>query len=133
MTCAHEDLIAFCPHGCPEGTYDSDTNVCSSCKEPVCPTWNCAYCDEQIGEGFERPKTETVAEPCERTIPPHFRSTILTDTGEVCVECGGEGRIQHNEPDHPITAPTYTDCPKCSTPDLAHESSADWIRRMAHS
>lgn len=33
-----------------------------------------------------------------------------------CPDCGGTGRIQHNEPDHPTTAPTYTDCPTCSDP-----------------
>ena len=127
--CKHEDLIAFCPHGCGEGTYDSDTNVCSECKEPVCPTWNCAYCDEQIGEGFERPTVKEIV-PCERTVPPHFRAAVLTDEGERCVECGGYRRIQHNEPDHPITAPTFTDCPKCSTPDLTHETTAQYAKRM---
>ena len=131
MTCAHEDLIAFCPHGCPEGTYDSDTNVCSSCKEPVCPTWNCAYCDEQIGEGFERP-TAKVEIPRERTIPPH--ACLWVQDGESDPNSGDYKERCTICPATRWQTLADAEAERLAAEDsLVGETSAEWIRRMAHS
>ncbi len=45
--CKHEDVMPHCPFGCGE-TVDSDTQVCSSCKEGVAPIMVCIYCDEEV-------------------------------------------------------------------------------------
>lgn len=72
---------------------------------------------------------------CERTVPPHLRTTILTPVGQtVCVACNGYQQVETHAGDG-IAPPDMADCPVCVVPVdvLAGESSADWIRRMQHS
>jgi hypothetical protein len=113
--CAHEDVELHCPF-CSR-TVGPDTLVCMTCKEMVAAVRVCIYCGEEAPE-------------CARTVPPHFPSMVLTESGaERCVECGGYGKIMDPHPLNDQTAPTYTDCPKCSA-DLTGETTAAYAKRM---